>query len=76
VADLNNVSSKPMAGAVTAALFLHRFVAPGTPWAHLDTYAWNDTGRAGRPEGGEAPGLRALYSVVEGLHAARATNMQ
>ena len=76
VADLNNVSSKPMAGAVTAALFLQRFVAPGTPWAHLDTYAWNDTMRPGRPEGGEALGLRALFSAVAGLHAGTATNMQ
>ena len=69
VADLNNVSSKPMAGAVTAALFLQRFVAPGTPWAHLDTYAWNDTARTGRPEGGEALGLRAIFSVICGLQA-------
>lgn len=64
VADLSNVSSKPMAGAITAALFLQRFVAPGTAWAHLDTYAWNDQTRPGRPEGGEALGLRALFSAV------------
>ncbi len=68
VADLNNVSSKPMAGAITAALFLQRFVAPGTAWAHLDTYAWNDQTRPGRPEGGEALGLRALFSAVETLN--------
>ena len=68
VADLNNVSSKPMAGAITAALFLQRFIAPGTPWAHLDTYAWNDQTRPGRPEGGEALGLRALFSAVGTLN--------
>jgi leucyl aminopeptidase len=50
-----------MAGAVTAALFLRRFVPPGIPWAHLDLYAWNDGSRPGRPEGGEATALRALY---------------
>ncbi len=61
VADLNNVSSKPMAGAVTAALFLQRFVSGSVRWAHLDTYAWNDQLRPGRPEGGEALGLRALF---------------
>ncbi len=61
VADLNNVSSRSMAGAVTAALFLQRFVAEKVRWAHLDTYAWNDATRPGRPEGGEALGLRALY---------------
>jgi len=67
VADINNASSKPMAGAITAALFLQRFVAPGTPWVHLDTYAWNDATRPGRPEGGEAPGLRALFAGLQTL---------
>ncbi len=65
VADLNNVSSRPLAGAVTAALFLRRFVAPGVPWAHLDLYAWNDQTRPGRPEGGEAQALRALAAMIE-----------
>ncbi len=64
VADLNSVSSRPMAGAVTAALFLRRFVPPSVRWAHLDTYAWNDQARPGRPEGGEALGLRALFGAL------------
>ncbi len=68
VADLSNVSAKPTAGAITAALFLQRFVAPGTAWAHLDTYAWNDQTRPGRPEGGEALGLRALFLAVGALN--------
>ena len=63
-ADLSNVSTRPMAGAVTAALFLRRFVPPGTPWAHLDLYAWNDSTRPGRPEGGEATALRAIHRFV------------
>ena len=67
VADMNNVSSKPMAGAIVAALFLQRFVPASVPWVHLDTYAWNDQTRPGRPEGGEALGLRALYAAVRGL---------
>ena len=67
VADLNNVSSKPMAGAITAALFLQRFLRPGTPWLHLDTYAWNDQNRPARPEGGEALGLRALFATIARL---------
>ncbi len=66
-ADLNNTASKPMAGAITAALFLQRFVTADFPWLHLDTYAWNDQTRAGRPEGGEALGLRALFATVAGL---------
>jgi leucyl aminopeptidase len=65
IADLNNVSVKPMAGAVTAALFLRRFVPPGLRWAHIDVYAWNDATRPGRPEGGEAQGLRALAAAIE-----------
>ena len=65
VADINNVSESAFAGAITAALYLQEFVAKETPWAHIDTYAWNQSGRPGRPEGGEALGLRALYHLVE-----------
>jgi leucyl aminopeptidase len=67
IGDLSNVSGKPMAGAIIAALFLQRFVTAGTPWLHLDTYAWNDQTRAGRPEGGEALGLRAMLATISGL---------
>lgn len=64
VADLNNVSDGPYAGAITAALFLQEFVAPGIPWAHFDLMAWNLASRPGRPDGGEAMALRALYAVI------------
>jgi leucyl aminopeptidase len=64
VADLNNVASKPLAGAVVAALFLKRFIAENVSWAHLDLYAWNDQFSPGRPEGGEAFGMRALFAVL------------
>src|SRR5690606_39034401 len=67
VADLNNVSSGPFAGAVTAALFLERFVSPDRPWAHLDLYAWNSEDRPGRPKGGEAMSLRACFALVREL---------
>ena len=66
-ADINNVGSRPMAGAIVAALFLSRFVPQGIRWAHLDVYAWNDTTRPGRPEGGEAMGLRALHAGLMAL---------
>ena len=73
VADLNNVSSKPHAGAITAALFLQRFVTPGIAWAHLDLYAWNDQTSPGHPEGGEAYAMRAIVrgagGTVEGADA-------
>jgi leucyl aminopeptidase len=64
IADLNNVSYKPHAGAITAALFLQRFIAPGIAWAHFDLYAWNDQASPGHPEGGEAYAMRAIYSGV------------
>nr|WP_294554003.1 leucyl aminopeptidase family protein [uncultured Rhodopila sp.] len=64
VADMNNVSSKPLAGAIVAALYLQRFVRAGTPWIHIDLYAWNDQPRPGRPEGGEAMGMRALTALI------------
>jgi len=65
VADLNNVSPRPMAGAIVAALFMRRFLAPGTSWLHFDLYAWNDSSRPGRPEGGEAQAMRAVCAAIE-----------
>ncbi len=77
IADLSNVSSKSHAGAVTAALFMRRFIAPGVAWAHLDTYAWNDNSRPGRPEGGEALAVRAMAAAIsEKLSFLQATNPQ
>jgi leucyl aminopeptidase len=65
VADLSNTSGNAMAGAVYAALFLRRFVPAETPWAHLDTWAWRDAAKPGRPKGGEALGLRAVFALLE-----------
>jgi leucyl aminopeptidase len=64
LADLTNASDSPHAGAITAALFLQEFVSPGTPWAHLDLFAWNPSPRPGRPEGGEAMCLRGIYHMI------------
>jgi leucyl aminopeptidase len=64
VADINNVNDGPFAGAITAALFLAEFVDATIPWVHIDMMAWNGATRAGRPEGGEATGLRALYALI------------
>ncbi len=71
VADLNNVSAKPHAGAIVAALFLQRFVTPGIAWTHFDLYAWNDQTSPGRPQGGEAYGMRAAFAAL----AARANGV-
>ena len=64
IADLkNDPDAWAQAGAVTAALFLQRF-APAGPWVHLDIFAWNPKASAGRPAGGEAQAIRALYGLL------------
>jgi leucyl aminopeptidase len=63
-ADMNNSGEGGFAGAITAALYLKEFVSDSTQWAHFDIYGWNPSGRPGRPAGGEAFALRALYGVI------------
>ena len=65
IADLANAGGAPMAGCITAAMFLKRFVPDDIPWAHLDTYAWRDAAAPGRPKGGEALGLRAVFELLQ-----------
>ena len=65
VADLANAGASRMGGAITAALYLQRFVPEPLPWAHVDVYAWNDSDRPGRPAGGEAQGLRAALALLQ-----------
>jgi leucyl aminopeptidase len=60
IADLNNAPSSGLGGAITAALFLRRFVADPARWLHLDVYGWNPRDRPGRPAGAEAHGVRAV----------------
>ncbi|WP_033927253.1 leucyl aminopeptidase family protein [Sphingomonas sp. 35-24ZXX] len=67
IADIGN-SGGSFAGAITAALFLQRFVGEGVPWAHFDTYAWRPTPRPGQPKGGEAMGLRASWHYLRGRY--------
>lgn len=67
IADLDNAPEGGMAGAITAALFLDRFVAADVPWAHLDTFAWNNKAKPGRPVGGEALGLRAAFAALNAM---------
>jgi leucyl aminopeptidase len=67
IADFANSGPSRMAGSVTAALYLERFVPKGQPWLHMDTYSWNDADRPGRPAGGEAQGLRAVYAWLRGF---------
>jgi leucyl aminopeptidase len=65
VADLSSTGSTPYGGAITAALFLEHFVEASIPWAHIDLMSYNNTSRPGRPEGGEAQGIRAIYHMLK-----------
>ncbi|MEM1142982.1 MAG: leucyl aminopeptidase family protein [Pseudomonadota bacterium] len=70
VADLMNCASSPYAGAVTAALFLQRFVTD-TAWMHFDIMAYNTRSRPAHPEGGEAMALRAVFEYLENTYGGR-----
>lgn len=65
VADINNAPAGGHAGAITAALFLDRFVEKAKTYAHLDIFAWTPSARPGRPEGGEAHAIRALFALLQ-----------
>jgi leucyl aminopeptidase len=68
VADLNNVATGGQGGAITAALFLRRFVTAPS-WLHLDIFAWTPAAKPGRPEGGECQTARALYALLKARYA-------
>ncbi|HTL15201.1 MAG TPA: leucyl aminopeptidase family protein [Thermomonas sp.] len=76
IADMANGSASRMAGAISAALYLERFVPDGQRWSHVDGYAWNDFDRPGKPAGGEAQGLRAAFALLQARYpgAVAATN--
>ncbi|OGV26416.1 MAG: leucyl aminopeptidase [Legionellales bacterium RIFCSPHIGHO2_12_FULL_37_14] len=64
IADLVNASSTGYAGAITAALFLQRFIQKNLSWVHFDMMAWNLKSKPGKPEGGEAMALCALMHYL------------
>jgi len=65
VADIDNAGKGGFAGAITAALFLSRFVGEDVKWLHADIFAWNPSSRPAHPEGGEAQTIRALYALLK-----------
>ena len=69
IADINNASPNPFGGCITAALFLEHFVDKEDAWVHIDTFAWNQANRPGRPQGGEALGLRAVFRYLQQRYA-------
>jgi leucyl aminopeptidase len=64
IADTNNVGGGH-GGAITAALFLRKFVGNAKAWAHFDIFAWTPSARPGRPEGAECQAARALFALLK-----------
>lgn len=65
VADVNHIASGGFAGSITAGLFLKRFVEHAKSYVHLDIYGWTPKAKPGRPVGGEACAIRALFDVIQ-----------
>ena len=73
VADLNHITSGGFAGSITAGLFLRRFVEKTQSYVHFDIYGWTPKAKPGRPMGGEACAIRALFQVVEQRYKQKAS---
>jgi leucyl aminopeptidase len=69
VADMNNSGDSGFAGSITAALFLRRFVEKAKAYAHFDVFGWTPMPRPGRPKGGEAQAMRALFTMIKQRYA-------
>lgn len=65
IADINHITKGGFAGSVTAALFLARFVERTKSWVHLDVFGWAPAEKPWVQIGGEAQGIRALFSVIK-----------
>jgi leucyl aminopeptidase len=65
IANVNHISSGGMAGSITAALFLNRFVQNCTSYAHFDIFAWTPSAKPGRPEGAECMAARLSYALIK-----------
>lgn len=71
IADLGNVSDGPFAGAITAALFLKRFVKQAKRFAHVDLYGWRPAARPLGPKGGEPQSARAMFGLLTDCYGGR-----
>jgi leucyl aminopeptidase len=65
IADLDNAPSGGMAGSITAALFLRRFVSGHPAYAHFDIYGWQPRPAPGRSKGGLGQAARAVLAALE-----------
>jgi len=73
VGDINHISDMSMAGSITAALFLSRFVSNARSWVHFDIYAWTPKPKPGQPLGGEAQSIRALHDLIQSRYPQQST---
>lgn len=64
IADISHIGKGSFGGAITAALFLQRFVEKAASWAHVDLYAWTNADKPWAPAGGEPQGARAIFEVL------------
>ncbi len=69
IADLDNAPKGGFAGAITAALFLRRFVEQRDRYVHFDVYGWQPKATAARPKGGVGQGARAILEALPGMLA-------
>lgn len=65
VADLDNAPKGGFAGAITAALFLRRFVDKSKYFVHFDLFAWSQISKPSQSKGGACQSSRAMLSVIE-----------
>ena len=64
-ADIKNIGNSGLGGAITAALFLRKFIKRNIPWIHVDLMAWSKPNKLSKYNGGEAMGIRALYTLIK-----------
>lgn len=70
IADISS-TGKGKAGAINAALFMQAFIDENVEWIHMDVFAWEGNGKAGRPRGGADTGLRAIFAFLEERYNAK-----
>ncbi|NND34018.1 MAG: leucyl aminopeptidase, partial [Saprospiraceae bacterium] len=66
IADIKNLSTRPMAGAITAAKFLQAFILEHPSWAHLDIagVAFGDT-KFGKSKAATGWGVHLLCQFIK-----------
>ena len=67
-ADLANASDSGLGGAISAALFLQKFVRGQLPWMHFDFSAWNDRPMGGCAEvGGNGQTVQMMIYLLKNI---------